>query len=392
LAISRTPLTFLSHIQSELAGLAAAGLLRTPLAVDGPQGPAFMVDGRPTLCFCSNNYLGFADDPRLVAAASAAANRVGFGACASRHITGSMSAHLSAERRIARYLEQPRALFFATGYAANSGAIQALSSAETLIVSDALNHASLIDGCRLGRATIRVYTHGDAEHAARLLSADRHRFKIALVVTESMFSMDGDYAPLVALRELCDRFDAALVVDEAHALGVLGPAGRGLCARDGVAPDLITGMLGKAFGASGAFVAGPEPTIRLIENRARSYIFSTAPSPIIPAAGEAAIDLVEGADARREQLRVHALRLRVGLRELGYQVPAGEGHIIPVLLGAAEHASQLSARLLESGVFVHAIRPPTVAPGTSRLRVTPMATHQPGQIASALEAFRDARR
>jgi 7-keto-8-aminopelargonate synthetase-like enzyme len=151
-------------------------------------------------------------------------------------------------------------------------------------------------------------------------------------------------------------------------------------------------MLGKAFGASGAFIAGPAPTVQLIENRARSYIFSTAPSPIIPAAAEAAIDLVEGADSRREQLRVHALRLRVGLRELGYRVPAGEGHIIPVLLGAAEHASQLSARLLQSGVFVHAIRPPTVAPGTSRLRVTPMATHEPGQIASALEAFRDARR
>jgi 8-amino-7-oxononanoate synthase len=384
-------MTFLDHVRSELAGLTAQGLLRTPRLIEGSQGPQLLLGGRPVLCLCSNNYLGFADDPRIASAAAAAAVGLGFGACSSRQVTGSMSAHVAAERRIARYLEQPRALFFATGYAANTGAIQALSSPETLVLSDALNHASLIDGCRLGRATVRVYRHGDAQQVAQVLSLERHRFKVALVVTESMFSMDGDFAPLAELRALCDQHDAALIVDEAHALGVIGPSGRGLCARAGVSADLLTGTLGKAFGASGAFVSGPAATVQLVENRARSYVFSTAPSPMVPAAAQVAIDLVEVADDRRDRLRVHAQRLRAGLQELGYRVPDGEGHIIPVLLGTPERATELSARLLSAGVFVHPIRPPTVAAGTSRLRVAPMATHEPDQIACALEAFRDAR-
>jgi 8-amino-7-oxononanoate synthase len=382
---------FFEHIRGELDRLTAAGLLRTPLRVQGAQGPQLMLADHPALCFCSNNYLGLADAPEIVAAASSAARDYGFGACSSRHISGTMSPHIELERRSAQFVKQPRALFFATGYAANVGTIQALCSPETLVLSDALNHASLIDGCRLGRGAVRVYRHADWEHARDLLRAERHRFAAALLVTESLFSMDGDVAPLAALRTLCDRYDAALVVDEAHALGALGPTGRGMCELAGVRPDVLTATFGKAFGASGAFAAGPADVVQLIENRARSYVYSTAPSPCMPAAALAAIDLVEVADERRERLRTHARDLRMGLRSLGFQVPDGDSHIIPVLLGAASMASQLSAELLARGVFVHGIRPPTVPAGASRLRVTPMATHEPSHIEQCLAVFREVR-
>jgi 8-amino-7-oxononanoate synthase len=378
-------------MQAQLDALAAAGLMRTPRTVGGSQGPELLLDGRRVLCLCSNNYLGLASDPGIATAAATAAADYGFGACASRHITGNMAAHIAAERRIANFVSQPRALFFSTGYGANVGSIQALSTAETLVLSDEFNHASLIDGCKLGHGAVRVYRHNDVDHVEALLRAERQRFAAALVVTESLFSMDGDCAPVGALRALCDRYQSALVVDEAHAIGILGPKGRGLCAREGVAPDLMTGTFGKAFGASGAFAAGASSTIQWIENRARSYVFSTAPSPSLPAAVLAALDLVEAADQRRARLAAHASVLRAGLRELDYRVPDGQGHIIPVLLGSPTRATELSARLLERGVFVHAIRPPTVAPGTSRLRVTPMATHQPWHLEGALNAFRDSR-
>jgi 7-keto-8-aminopelargonate synthetase-like enzyme len=225
----------------------------------------------------------------------------------------------------------------------------------------------------------------------RILGNERHRFASALIVTESLFSMDGDIAPLADLRKLADEFDAALMVDDAHAIGILGPNGRGLCAELGMMPDVLTGTFGKAFGASGAFVLGQPATIQLIENLARSFVFSTAPSPTIAAAALAAVDLVEAADPERVRLRMHVQTLRQGLRALDYRVVDGDRHIIPVILGTPDAATELSSRLLELGVFVHAIRPPTVPQGTSRLRVTPMSSHKPEQIAQALEAFRDAR-
>jgi len=371
--------------QRELARLEAEHLLREPRSISGAQGPELVVDGRPALCLCSNNYLGLADHPALTRAVTEALEHSGFGACASRHISGSMSLHTEVERRAAEFVGQERALFFATGYGANLGVLQALGSPRTLIVSDALNHASLIDGCRLSRARIEIYRHNDVEHCAHLLREYRAHFDLALVVTESLFSMDGDIAPLRELRALADRFDAALYVDDAHAFGVYGPGGRGLCAQAGVTPDLFAATFGKAWGASGAFVAGHSAVVRWIENRARSYVFSTAPSPVVPAAVLAAFDLVERADDRRASLAEHARVLRSGLSALGYEVIAGESQIIAVLLGDASLATQLSAALLERGVFVHGIRPPTVPAGTSRLRISPMATHSPAQIAFALE-------
>jgi 7-keto-8-aminopelargonate synthetase-like enzyme len=236
-----------------------------------------------------------------------------------------------------------------------------------------------------------VYPHADVARLERLIERNRTRGRAALVVTESLFSMDGDIAPLADLRALCDRFDCGLVVDEAHAIGVLGPGGRGVCARENIQADLTIGTLGKAFGTAGAFVVGAAPVIALLENRARSYVFSTAPSPSLAAAAVAATDLVEAADDRRATLLASAATLRAGLTSLGYELGVGQDHIIPVLVGEPAATMQLSARLLDLGVFVHGIRPPTVPPGTSRLRVAPMATHEPQHLVATLRAFEQAR-
>jgi 8-amino-7-oxononanoate synthase len=301
-----------------------------------------------------------------------------------------MRLHRQLEERVAGFVRLPRALFFPTGYAANQGAIQALSVPGTLILSDERNHASIVDGCRLGRATVQIYRHADAEHVRELLESSRDRYELRLVVTESVYSMDGDLAPLRPLRALCDEHDAALFVDDAHAFGVMGDQGRGACALLDVKPDVYTATFGKALGCSGAFVAGSEALIAWVENRARSHVFTTAPSPALPAAALAAIDLVERADDRRSQLQQHVAVLREGLQRQGYEV-RGDTHILPLLLGAAERSTRFSELLLERGVFVHGIRPPTVAPGTSRLRITPQATHTPEQISATLQAFAELR-
>jgi 8-amino-7-oxononanoate synthase len=365
--------------------------MRSPRVVSSAQGPVILVDGHEAVCLCSNNYLGLATHPALAAAGQSAGLELGSGAGASRHVSGSMQVHRDAEERLARFVRQPRALLFSTGYAANVGVVQALADADTLIFSDALNHASLIDGCRLSRARVLVYRHRDPAHLGELLARERASAKAALILTESAFSMDGDLAPLSELRALADRYDAGLLVDEAHSLGVLGPQGRGLCADQGVVPDLLVGTLGKAFGSAGAFVAGTREAVQLVENRARSYIFSTAPTPALAAAAVVATDLVEAADDRRLALLAHTTRLRAALRELEFHVQAGDSHIIPVIIGRPDVTMAVSASLLTHGVFVHGIRPPTVAPGTSRLRITPMASHETEHIDQAIAAFRAVR-
>ena len=380
-------MSFDNHIRSRLAELEGAGLLRQPRTVEGPQGPSLHMAGRDVVGLCSNNYLGLASHPDLVEAAHNASREYGLGSGASRHISGSMTVHLTAQSRLARFVAQPASLLFSTGYAANVGAIPALVGASDIIFSDALNHASLIDGCRLSRASVHVYPHLDLDALRDQLAAKRAQHGAALVLTESVFSMDGDLAPLQQLRALCDEFDAALLVDEAHALGVLGPQGRGLCMREDVRADVIIGTLGKAFGSSGAFVAGAQDTVRLVENRARSYVFSTAPPPALAATALAATDLVEDGDALRVQLMNHVRYLRSKLGALGYRVLDGEAQIIPVIIGDPAETMELSAALLENGVFVHGIRPPTVPTGTSRLRITPMATHSAEQIETAVNAL-----
>lgn len=378
---------FQSQIRQALSDLEGAGLLRTPLRISGPQGPEVQIDGKPVLCFCSNNYLGLANHPATVAAAQASLQTDGVGAAASRLISGTMDAHREAETAFADYLRMPDAVLFSTGYAANVGAVQALVGEGDAVFSDALNHASLIDGCRLSRANIHVYRHRDVNHLRELLESQRPRAKRALVISDSLFSMDGVTAPLREIETLARRFDAGLLVDEAHALGVLGPSGRGVAAAEGVKPDLLVGTLGKSFGVAGAFVAAKRETVSLIRNRARSFIYSTAPPPLLARAAVAALELVRNADEARSVLLGHASRLRLRLRELGFEVPVGASQILPVLIGDNRRTMQLSAKLLERGVFVQGIRPPTVAEGTARLRLTPMATHQAEQIERAIEAF-----
>jgi 8-amino-7-oxononanoate synthase len=379
------------HVRQRLAELESAGLLRKPRSVEGRNGPTLRIGGREVIGLCSNNYLGLADDPRLEAAVVDALAEAGTGAGASRQISGTSSLHTAAEARLARFMGTPRALLFSTGYAANVGAVQALVGEGDAIFSDALNHASIIDGCRLSRARVHVYRHLDLDHLAALLSEQRARSRAALVISETLFSMDGDLASAAELRALSHRYDCGLVLDEAHALGVLGPQGRGVASRETVRADATIGTLGKAFGCSGAFVAGSTDLVALIENRARSFVFSTAPMPALAAAATTATDLVEAADERRAALLAHARELRTGLRSLGYRAGEGDTPIIPVHVGEPEATMALSAALLEQGVFVHGIRPPTVPLGTSRLRVTPMATHSGAHIAAALEAFESAR-
>ncbi len=380
---------FGSRVQQALAHLADAQLLRDPPTVASPQGPVVDLDGRSLICLCSNNYLGLASHPALLTAAREALETWGLGAAASRLISGTTDAHEAAEHRLARFVGTPSALLFSSGYAANVGLLSSLAGPGDLVLSDRLNHASLIDGCRLSRAEVHVYRHRDAGHLEALLRVHRPRARGCFVVTDALFSMDGVRAPLTDLRALCDAHDAALLVDEAHALGVLGPRGRGLSAEVGVRPDVLVGTLGKAFGVAGAFIAADAPVVRLVANRARSYVFSTAPPPLLAAAAARAADLVEAADDARARLRSHGLRLRRGLRHAGFDVPVEDTPIVPVLVGAPAPTMALSRALFDRGVLALGIRPPTVPPGTSRLRLTVMATHEDDHIDQALGAFTD---
>ena len=378
---------FETQIEEALRELEAAGLRRHPMRISGAQGPEVEIDGRRVVCLCSNNYLGLATHPALAAAAATTAGLEGSGAGASRLITGTMDAHHEAEAALASFAGSESAALFSTGYAANLGTIQALLGPGDAVFSDTLNHASLIDGCRLSRAEIHVYRHRDVEHLESLLKAKRSRARRALVITDSVFSMDGVIAPVADLGRVARSFDCGFLVDEAHALGVLGPGGRGVCAAEGVRPDILMGTLGKSFGVAGAFVAASEPLVSFIRNRARSFVYSTAPPPTLVRAALAALPLVRDADEARAQLLAHASRLRGGLREHGYDVPAGQTQILPVLIGENDRTMRLSAELFDRGVFVQGIRPPTVPAGTARLRLTPMATHRTDQIDRAIEAF-----
>jgi 8-amino-7-oxononanoate synthase len=380
--------SFADSIEEALAELERDGLFRTERRVESSQGTEIILHGRPVLCFCSNNYLGLAGHPALQAAVRKALPHDGVGAGASRLISGSMEAHRLAESALASFCEMPEAALFSSGYAANLGTIQALLDREDVVFSDALNHASLIDGCRLSRAQLHVYRHRDVDHLAALLQRHRPSGRRALIVSDSLFSMDGVSAPLRELRLLADRHDAGLLVDEAHALGVLGPGGRGLAAEAGIEADVLIGTLGKAFGAAGAFAAASPSVVTLIRNRARSYVFSTAPSPALSAAVARATELVREASQARASLRKHSTYLRKELASLGYAVPSTGFHILPILVGDNRRTMDLCARLLEHGVFVQGIRPPTVPPGTARLRLTPMATHSRAQVERAIEVFR----
>jgi len=374
-------------LMAELAQLDLRDARRACPELAGTSRVRVGVAGASALSFASNDYLGLAPDPRLAAAAAETAALEGYGASASRLVSGDLPALRRLEAALAAHLGRATALVFPSGYQANIGAITALAGPADLIVSDALNHASLIDGCRLSRARVAVYPHLDLKAADALLDDPGSRRR--LLVTESLFSMDGDTAPLADLMELADRRGAILVVDEAHALGVRGPRGRGLCAEAGVAPDVLIGTLGKAFGAAGGFVTGSAPLRDLLVNRARTFIFTTALPPPVAAAARQAIEIAATAegDERRERLAGLGERLRSGLATRGAGRSPARGPIHPVLLGDNDRALAVSAGLRRRGFFVPAIRPPTVPAGTARLRVTLSAAHTPEEVDGLVDAL-----
>ncbi len=370
----------MTDVAAQLEELRDRGLYRRLRLVEGAQGPRVTLDGREVLLLCSNNYLGLADDRRVREAAAAAALRWGAGAGASRLISGNMEPHRALERRLAAFAGAEAALLFGSGYLANVGAIAALAGRGQVVFSDELNHASIIDGCRLARAETFVYRHGDLDHLAWGLREAGER--AALIVSDGVFSMDGVLAPLPQLVELARRHGVRLMIDEAHAIGAVGPGGRGTVAAAGLAGevDVLVGTLGKSLGSYGAFVCADAPTVDFLLNRARPFIFSTAPPPPAIGAAAAALEILEAEPGLVDRLQRNATVLRDGLAAAGLATGRSSTQIVPVEIGPAEQTMALCEQALERGVFAQGIRPPTVPEGSSRLRFTVMATHQPDQL------------
>jgi 8-amino-7-oxononanoate synthase len=370
-------------LQDRLDELKQLGLYRRMRMVSGPQGPRVVLDGKPVLLLCSNNYLGLADHPRVREAAADAAMRWGVGAGASRLVSGNMTLHRRLEERIAAFKGTQSAVLFGSGYLANIGVIPALAQRSDIVFSDELNHASVVDGCRLAGAETFVYRHGDADHLAWGLRNSDGRG--ALIVTDGVFSMDGDVAPLEDIVALARRHDVRVMVDDAHGTGTLGPGGRGAVADAGLEGeiDVIVGTLGKALGSYGAFVACDDAMARYLVNSARSLIFSTGLPPAAVAAAMAALELLQEQPRRVERLADNSEALRDELAREGFDVSGSESQIVPLIVGDAGLALRICEAALEQGVFAQAIRPPTVAAGTSRLRLAVMASHTKAELRDA---------
>jgi glycine C-acetyltransferase/8-amino-7-oxononanoate synthase len=381
----------MDEIADRLAEIERLGLSRRLRMVSGPQGPTVLLDGEPVLLLCSNNYLGLADHPRVREAAADAAMRWGVGAGASRLVSGTMTVHRRLEERLAEFERSESCLLFGSGYLANLGVLGALAGAGDTIFSDELNHASIIDGCRLSRAEVVVYRHGDLDHLEWNLARRRGG---RVVVSDTVFSMDGDVAPLEGLVELARAYGARLVVDEAHATGCLGPGGRGAVADAGLEGevDALVGTLSKALGSYGAYVCASEEVVQLLLNTSRPLIFSTAPPPPAVAGALAALELLEQRPQRVERLRANARALRRALAREGFPVGGGEVPIVPLIVGGEDDAVAVCREAAARGVFAQAIRPPTVAAGRSRLRVTVMASHSQADLELAAGVFAEAAR
>jgi glycine C-acetyltransferase/8-amino-7-oxononanoate synthase len=372
-----------SDVAERLDELRERGLHRRLRLIEGPQGPSVTLNGRPVLLLCSNNYLGLADRTEVREAAAAAALRWGAGSGASRLISGNMEPHRELERRLAAFKGYGSSLLFGSGYLANTGVIAALAGHGEVVFSDELNHASIVDGCRLSRAETFVYRHGDVEHLAWGLEQAGGRG--SLIVTDGVFSMDGDLAPLPELLELARRHGARLMVDEAHATGAVGPGGRGSVSAAGLSGevDVVVGTLGKALGSYGAYACACAETIELLVNTARPFIFSTAPPPSAAGAALAALSILEAEPELVERLQANAESLRTALAAEGLGVGLSATQVVPIEIGPAEATMELCERSMRRGVFAQGIRPPTVPEGSSRLRFTAMATHEPGELAGA---------
>ena len=375
-------------LDTEREALEQSGLRRHLRTVRSAPTGTINLDGRDVVLLGSNNYLGLSTHPKVIAAAVEATQTFGTGASGSRLISGNSELYTTLEANLAEAKRTEAALVFSSGYAANTSVIPVLAAENDLILSDALNHASIIDGCRLSRATKKVYRHCDMEHLKTLLS-ESTAFRRRLIVTDGVFSMDGDIAPLPDIGNLAAEYDAMVLVDDAHGFGILGENGGGTTAHFGLEGENIIqmGTLSKAVGALGGYIAGSRSLIELLVNRARGFIFTTGLPPATLAAANAALDLIRSTPNLRECLFSHAKCLKTALMDLGYILLPSETQILPVVLGSPQQATSIAESLLAEGVFAPAIRPPAVPSGTSRLRLTLMATHTEAEIQQAIAGF-----
>jgi len=381
--------SFLDHVTAELDAIRGQGLWKAERPLTGPQGARIVVAGREMINLCANNYLGLANHPALVTAARAAMDNDGFGLASVRFICGTQTLHERLEARLAQFLRMDDAILFAACFDANGGLFEPLLGPEDAVVSDALNHASIIDGIRLSKARRYRYANADmADLEVQLARARTEGARHVLIATDGVFSMDGYLAPLPEIRALADRYDAMLMVDDCHATGFMGPQGRGTPAHFGLRADILTGTLGKALGgALGGYVAGPQPVIDLLRQRARPYLFSNALPPAITGAALAALDLVERADDLRAQLFQNARYWRDGLAAAGFALLPGQHPIVPVMLGEAQLAQAMAAELDALGVYVAGFFFPVVPRGQARIRTQLNATLTRQDLDVALDAF-----
>ena len=373
---------------AELRAIDSAQLRRRRRVIESYDGPRMRIDGRELLAFCSNDYLGLAQHPALIDAAREAAARWGVGATASPVLCGHSQAHEQLELELARFVDMPRALYFYAGFPANAGIVPALAGRGDAVFSDALNHACLIDGARLSRAEVQVYTHADPADLARRLQASTARRK--LITTDAVFSMDGDIAPLRELLQLAERFDALLLVDDAHGFGVLGPGGAGTAAALGLrSPRLLyMATLGKAAGVAGAFIAGAGHAVEYLMQRTRSYIFATAAPPMVAHTLRASLRVIADEQWRRDRLRELVALVREQSRlPGGWRLGESQTAVQPLIIGSNEAALHAMQQLWDQGYWVPAIRPPTVAPGTARLRLSLSAAHTVQDLQRLLQAL-----
>jgi glycine C-acetyltransferase len=383
-----------AHLRTELAGLKSAGLYKAERPIASPQAAVVTVNGREVVNFCANNYLGLANHPKIVDAAVDGLKTWGYGLSSVRFICGTQSIHKQAERRVAGFFRKADSILYVACFDANGGLFEPLLGEQDAVISDALNHASIIDGIRLCKAKRLRYAHSDmADLRAKLEEAKGCRFK--MVFTDSVFSMDGDVAKLADICDLADEYGAVVGIDDCHGTGHLGATGRGAAEELGVLDriDIVTGTLGKTLGgAAGGFTAASAEVVDWLRNRSRPYLFSNALPPALVAAGMAALDLVGGATDLRSTLKANTARLRSGLEAAGFTVKPGPTPILPVMLGDAAVAGQMAGRLQEKGVYVVAFSYPVVPQGQARIRVQVSAAHTPEQIDHAITAFTEAGR
>lgn len=376
-----------ADLTAELDSLRQQGLYRTRKLLTSPQGAVVEVNGKQALNFCSNDYLGLANHPEVVRAFQRAVNQWGVGSGAAHLVCGHTAEHHQLEEELAAFTGRDRALLFSTGYMANIGAIAALLGRNDAVFEDKLNHASLLDGGLLTRAKFNRYRHADAEHVRQLLAEDARR---KLIVTDGVFSMDGDVAPLKQLLAVAEPQQAWLMVDDAHGLGVLGKTGAGVIEHFGLTSSqvpVLVGTLGKAFGTAGAFVAGSAELIEILIHKARTFVYTTAMPAAIAAATRTSLSLLQQESWRREHLQILIRQFRAGVSQIGLQLMPSISPIQPILVGSSERALFLSEQLLQHGILVSAIRPPTVPKGSARLRVTLSAAHSEAQVQQLLQAL-----